>query len=93
MCEQYYTLKNGMTITSEVDVALFSKLLELKPHYNINYPYNDIGMGNLFAECFQDTTRFCIDNQKWYIYDDGVWSIDKGDYLFYKSIITMQIYI
>lgn len=79
MCEQYYTLKNGMTITSEVDVTLFTKLLELKPHYNINYPYNDIGMGNLFAECFQDTTRFCIDNQKWYIYDDGVWSIDKGE--------------
>lgn len=79
MCEQYYTLKNGMNITGENDIELFLKLLELKPHYNINYPYNDIGMGNLFAECFKNTTRFCIDNQKWYIYDNGVWSMDKGD--------------
>lgn len=79
MEETYYKLKNGMTITGERDVNLFTKLLELTPHYNINYPYNDIGLGNLFAECFRDTTRFCIDNQKWYIYDKGVWEIDKGE--------------
>lgn len=75
----YYTLKNGMTLTDENQVALFTRLLELQPHFNINFLHNDIGLGNLFAECFKHCQRFCVDNQKWYIYNNGVWQIDKGD--------------
>ena len=75
----YYTLRNGMTLTDETDIAIFTKLLELSPHNSLLFLWNDIGLGNLFAECFRDTERFCVDNQKWYIYSDGVWRIDKGD--------------
>ena len=74
-----YTLKNGMVLTNEEDVKIFELLLEQKPHCNVNYLWNDIGLGNLFAECFYGTHRFCVDNQKWYIYNRGLWKVDKGD--------------
>ena len=81
MENNYYTLKNGMTLTEENDISLFTKLLSLKPHKSVNFLWNDIGLGNLFAECFREEERFCVDNQKWYIYSNGVWKIDKGDIL------------
>ena len=79
--QEYYTLRNGMTLTDEDDVEIFTKLLALEPHQSLSFLWNDIGLGNLFAECFKSTERFCVDNQKWYIYSDGVWRIDKGDIL------------
>ena len=84
----YYTLKNGMTLTNENDIALFNKILSLKPHKSVNFLWNDIGLGNLFAECFREEERFCVDNQKWYIYSNGVWKIDKGDIL--CTLILLQ---
>ena len=74
-----YTLKNGMVLTNEEDIKILELLLEQKPHCNVNYLWNDIGLGNLFAECFYGTHRFCVDNQKWYIYNRGLWTVDKGD--------------
>ena len=74
-----YTLKNGMVLTNEEDVKIFELLLDITPHCNVNFLWNDIGLGNLFAECFANSHRFCLDNQKWYIYDRGIWKIDKGD--------------
>ncbi len=77
--ESTYTLKNGMVLTNEEDIQILELLLEQKPHCNVNYLWNDIGLGNLFAECFSGTHRFCVDNQKWYIYNRGIWKVDKGD--------------
>ena len=74
-----YTLKNGMVLTNEEDIQILELLLEQKPHCNVSYLWNDIGLGNLFAECFYGTHRFCVDNQKWYIYNRGIWTVDKGD--------------
>lgn len=79
MAEQIYTLKNGMALVDENDIELFEMLLSLKPHCNVNFLWNDIGLGNLFGACFQHMERFCVDNQKWYVYNKGVWEIDKGD--------------
>ena len=75
----FYTLKNGMTLTEENDIKIFEMLLSYQPHCNVNFLWNDIGLGNLFGVCFQHMERFCVDNQKWYIYNNGVWEIDKGD--------------
>ena len=74
-----YMLKNGMTLINEEDVHIFKKLLSMRPHCSVDFLWNDIGLGNLFAECFSGTHRFCVDNQKWYIYNRGIWSVDKGD--------------
>lgn len=83
-----YTLKNGQVITNEEHVNLMYKLLELKPHISFDFQWNDIGLGNLFAECFGDKLRYCVDNNKWYIYKDGVWLKDKASA---KTIGLMQI--
>jgi putative DNA primase/helicase len=77
--EQPYVLKNGMTLINPEDIQIFKKLLSQRPHCSVDYLWNDIGLGNLFAECFSGTHRFCVDNQKWYIYDRGIWTVDKGD--------------
>lgn len=77
--QETYTLKNGMTLTDANDIKIFETLLSFTPHCNVNFLWNDIGLGNLFGACFQHIERFCVDNQKWYIYNDGVWEIDKGD--------------
>lgn len=77
--EAPYELKNGMVLINPEDIEIFKKLLFQKPHCNVDYLWNDIGLGNLFAECFQGTHRFCVDNQKWYIYSHGIWKVDKGD--------------
>ena len=79
MNDQYHTLKNGMTLTDENDIKIFEMLISLTPHCNINFLWNDIGLGNLFGVCFKHIERFCVDNLKWYIYNNGVWEIDKGD--------------
>ena len=68
-----------MTLTDENDIKIFEMLLSFRPHCNVNFLWNDIGRGNLFGACFQHIERFCVDNQKWYIYNNGVWEIDKGD--------------
>lgn len=79
MEQDLYPLKNGFCLEGQEMVSLFEKLISLTPHKNIRYRQTDIGMGNLFADCFRDTVRYCIDNQQWYVYDGTVWRLDKGD--------------
>lgn len=74
-----YQLQNGMCFTDEKDRNLYETVASLHPHFNIQFRWNDIGLGNLYATVFAENARFCVDNQKWYLYDNGVWSIDKGD--------------
>ena len=76
---ELYILKNGKIIENEDDSRIMYLLMEQKPHNNINYLWNDIGLGNLYAECFAQTHRFCVDNLKWYVYHRGVWTVDKGE--------------
>lgn len=74
-----YTLKNGMVLVDENDVKIFKQLIELTPHKSIHFLWNDIGLGNLFGVCFRDTVRFCVDNMKWYVFNKGVWRVDRGE--------------
>ena len=77
--EQPYELKNHMVLINQEDIQIFKKLLTMRPHCSVDFLWNDIGLGNLFSECFSGTHRFCVDNQKWYIYNHGLWTVDKGD--------------
>lgn len=76
---QPYVLKNGYALANDEDIQILKTLLSQKPHRSVDYLWNDIGLGNLFAECFSGTHRFCVDNQKWYIYNRGIWEVDKGE--------------
>ncbi len=74
-----YQLNNGQVFADENMGRLFELIASHTPHYNIQFPWNDIGLGNLYATVYADKSRFCVDNLKWYLYDNGRWSIDKGD--------------
>ena len=75
-----YVTRNGGSFDNPEDDALIKKLIQLRPHCSaLDFRWNDIGLGNLFAACFEGTHRFCVDNQKWYIYNRGIWTVDKGD--------------
>lgn len=88
MCENILELKCGVNLGDENHISLFQKLISLTPHKHPLFIHNDIGLGNLFAECFKDTLRFCIDNQQWYCYEDGLWKLDKGEI---KTQRNMQV--
>lgn len=74
-----YEFNNGMSLSEDKDIDLYLRIVELNPHMNILYPYDDIGFGNLYSDCFSETTRFCISTGQWYIYETSRWFIDKGN--------------
>lgn len=84
-----YVLKNDQRIENELYVEVMEKLMELDPIDKIDYRWNDIGLGNLYADCFIHTARFCVDTQKWYVYENGRWKIDKGEILSQKLMQTL----
>ncbi len=43
-----------------------------------SYPWNDQGMGELFADMFWDYARYNTTAKEWYIYDGIVWRADPG---------------
>lgn len=42
------------------------------------YGLNQIGLGNLFADCFKNLCRFCPETKNWFIYNGRVWREDVG---------------
>jgi len=48
------------------------------PESRRRYRWNDIGVGNLFADCFKDISRFVPEAKAWYVYDGRVWRQDVG---------------
>lgn len=57
---------------------LLSCIEELKPHEKFMYSLDDMGFGALFADCFKDTVRYNTDDGQWYVFQNGVWILDKG---------------
>ena len=51
-------------------------LAELQPHNR--YTWDDMGMGELFADVFSDLCRYNTTAREWYIYDGVVWKEDTG---------------
>ena len=42
------------------------------------YGWNQVGLGNLFADCFKNLCRFCPETKNWFIYNGRVWREDIG---------------
>jgi len=42
------------------------------------YRWNDVGIGNLFADCYKNLSRFVPESKLWYFYDGRVWRPDVG---------------
>ena len=78
MDDYRYELKSGEYLAGE-DARIFEKIMSLNPLYAFKYDTTDIGLGNLFAECFNDKIRYCLDDKKWYFYTGAVWEKDIGE--------------
>jgi len=42
------------------------------------YRWNDIGISNLFADCYKNLSRYVPETKSWYIYDGRMWKQDTG---------------
>ena len=42
------------------------------------YGWNQVGLGNIFADCFKNLCRFCPEAKNWFIYNGSVWREDVG---------------
>ncbi len=42
------------------------------------YRWNDIGISNLFADCYRNVSRFVPETKMWFTYDGRVWKPDVG---------------
>lgn len=40
------------------------------------YTWNEIGMSELFSECYRAQARYCANNKSWYTYDGAAWVKD-----------------
>lgn len=87
---ELFELRDGRYITSE---RLSSKMFyihqarpESNPSDSTGYPWDESGMAELFAECYESDTRYCPDAKSWYTYDNGAWRKDVGSLLVAEKI-------
>lgn len=71
---------------------LFHLVEELKPHEQFVYSQDDIGFGALYAECFKNIVRYNADDGQWYVFQNGVWILDKGSVCAEKKVVDL-VYI
>jgi len=48
------------------------------PETRQRYDWNDIGVGNLFADTYKNLCRYVPEAKAWYVYDGRVWRMDMG---------------
>lgn len=90
--DSLFTLSNGRTI---VDPAVSDKMRMIvgkNPSQNyqsnaIGYSWNESGMAQLFAECYDADTRYCPEVKSWFTYSDGAWRKDVGAHLVSSKIV------
>lgn len=80
---QPYVLSNGKIIDSLTISEKMRRIADRKPEEGsiisgTGYAWNEVGMAQLFAECYLDDTRYCPEAKSWYTYDKGAWRKDVG---------------
>ena len=85
-----FDLGNGLYVD---DLNLAAKLYyissqhpEQRQRTDTGFSWDEMGMGQLFAECYKHNTRKCPEAKSWFTYDRGVWRRDVGDTLVSEKI-------
>ena len=84
--EQHYTLLNGKVIA---DIEISRKMQRIHDRHpeqayqedSTGYTWDESGMADLFAECYEEDTRYCPEAKSWYTYDGCAWVKDKESLL------------
>lgn len=80
--DSFYQLKNGKVVMDERQARILYIIKETAPEQNdpllVGYEWSEMGMGDLFAKCYRDDTRYCLNDRCWYTYAEGRWVKDTG---------------
>lgn len=87
-----YTLSNGRQIESAEISAKIRMIVAKQPDRSyqdsaVGYSWNESGMAQLFAECYDADTRYCPEAKSWYTYSAGAWRKDVGAHLVSAKIV------
>jgi putative DNA primase/helicase len=67
------------TIIQAEDIPGFIKINPFESDKDkYRYGWNQVGLGNIFADCFKNLCRFCPESKSWFIYNGRVWREDTG---------------
>lgn len=78
MDSSFFQLSNGQYIMSRELSAVFTTIVKEHPHFNRDYHWDEMSMAELFALCYESSTRFCPEAKAWYSYDGTRWVRDSG---------------
>ena len=89
--QELFQLSNGRYIMDEKQSAKMYYIKSVQPERSTQdnssgYSWDESGMGELFAECYENDTRFCPEAKCWYTYSDGAWRKDIGSLLVSEKI-------
>jgi len=88
--QELFQLRDGRYVASaELSQKLFI-IKKTQPESfqidNDGYSWDELGMSELFAQCYVNDTRYCPETKSWYTYDEGVWKKDTEALLVSKKI-------
>lgn len=87
---ELFELKDGRYIASERLSSKMFYIYQARPEAyhkdNTGYTWDESGIADLFAECYQADTRYCPEAKSWYTYDKGAWRKDVGSLLVAEKI-------
>ena len=89
--EELFRLTDGRYILDENQSEKMYKIKAAAPEKSSSlngsaYLWDDTGMAQLFAECYEQDTRYCPEAKSWYTYDSGAWRKDTGALLVAEKI-------
>lgn len=89
--EMFFRLSDGRYILDESQSEKMYKIKAAQPEKANSlsgepYMWDDAGMAQLFAECYEQDTRYCPEAKSWYTYDGGAWRKDTGALLVAEKI-------
>lgn len=79
ICRSAGRYEKGSSAAPRRSSTLIEFLEAAKPERNDRYPWNDIGNGNLFADCYRGEARYVPERKKWFVFNGCVWEPDTGN--------------
>lgn len=87
---ELFQRKNGQFITSKELSDKMTYIMQARPEIahvtDTGYSWDEIGMSELFAECYASNARFCDERKSWFTYSDGIWHKDVNGLLVMEKI-------
>jgi len=92
MCGGGYYTGNDFKLFKEWPGAIYVNPFET-PEMRYRYPWNDIGMGNLFADTYKGISRYVPEAKAWYIYDGRKWKKDEENMIVAEQAKSLTDYM